>query len=164
MANNFVGAGDGSNLPEAEARDALKQLQDDGSRLATRVVTPWWYHPVLGASMAALVGSQALPGAASIWMVAVGVAMPPILAITYARRYGVVSSRSTGPRAKRLLLTLLVIVALAFVGSLVVRFVAFSAWWGLAAAVAAFVATILLGRRYDDALRDELADKPGKAV
>jgi len=164
MENDFGHAGDQSERSEAAAaREALRQLQDDGSRLAARVVTPRWYHPALGAIVAAFAGSQALPGAAAIWIVAIGIVLLPLLTITYSRRYGVSITQPAGPRSKRLLLTTLTILILAMASSLAIKFLALSAWWGLVPAVVAFFATIALGRRYDDALRDELGGKTGRA-
>lgn len=163
MENDSGHAGDQSDRPEAAAaQEALRQLQDDGSRLAARVVTPWWYHPALGAIVAAFAGSQALPGAAAIWIVAIGIVLLPVLTITYNRRYGVSTTQPAGPRSKRLLLTTLTILILAMASSLAIKFLALSAWWGLVPAAVVFVATIALGHRYDDALRDELGGKTGR--
>ncbi|WP_126412798.1 hypothetical protein [Acidipropionibacterium jensenii] len=164
MENDFSHGGDQPEHPEAaSARETLRQLQDDGSRLAARVVTPWWYHPALGAIVAAFVGSQVLPGSTAIWIVAVGIMLLPVLTITYNRRYGVSTTQPAGSRGKRLLLTLLAILILAMVSSLAIKFLAFSPWWGLIPAVSALLATVVLGRRYDDALRDELGGRTGRA-
>lgn len=164
MENDLDHAGDQPERPEAAAaREALRQLQDDGSRLAVRVVTPWWYHPVLGVIVAAFAGSQVLPGMAAIWIVAIGIVLLPVLTITYSRRYGVSTTQPAGPRSHRLLLTMLTVLILAMVSSLAIKFLALSAWWGIIPAAFAFFATVMLGRRYDDALRDELGGKTGQA-
>ncbi len=164
MENDLGHAGDQAERPEAAAaREALRQLQDDGSRLSIRVVTPWWYHPALGVIVAAFVGSQVLPGQAAIWIVAIGIILLPVLTITYSRCYGVSITQPAGARSKRLLLTELTVLILGMVSSLVIKFLALSAWWGIIPAVFVFIATVVLGRRYDDALRDELGGKTGQA-
>lgn len=164
MENESDRADDQPARPDAAAaREALAQLQDDGSRLASRVVTPWWYHLALGVIVAAFAGSQVLPAITSLWIVAIGIVLLPVLTITYGRRYGVSTTQPAGPRSKRLLLTMLTVLILAMVSSLAIKFLALSAWWGIVPAVFAFFATLLLGRRYDDALRDELGGKTRRA-
>ncbi|KAB1660185.1 hypothetical protein F8O01_04495 [Pseudoclavibacter chungangensis] len=80
----------------------------------------------------------------------------PLLTITYSRLYGVSTTQPAGPRSTRLLLTILTILVAALASNLAITHLAASAWWGLIPAVVAFVSTIVLGRSYDDALRDEL--------
>src|SRR5690554_4489751 len=62
---NHLGAGgrDGSEarLTADEARAALEGLDGDGAALAERIVTPAWYHPILGVLVAAVVVATALP-------------------------------------------------------------------------------------------------------
>lgn len=162
MENVSDRPGDQPARPDAAAaREALAQLQVDGSRLAGQIVTPWWYHPVLGVIVAAFAGSPALSGTASIWIVAIGIVLLPVLTITYGRRYGVSTTQPAGPRSKRLLLAMLTVLILAMVSSLAIKLLAMSAWWGIVPAVLAFFATVVLGRRYDGVLRAELS---GKAV
>jgi hypothetical protein len=63
MENNLGHVDDESGRPDAaEAREALKQLQDDGARLAARVVTPWRYHLALGVIVAAFFATVVLGG------------------------------------------------------------------------------------------------------
>lgn len=141
----------------AQARDVLSSLDADGTRLAARVVTPWWYHLTLGVIVAVFVGSQALPGSASIGLVALGIIALPILVTVYNRRYGVSISQPTGPRSRRLLFTTVAVLVVAMLSSLVFKMIGFDPWWALIPAVLAAAATTLLGRRYDNALRSELA-------
>lgn len=143
--------------------DARGDSRDDGSRLAARVVTPWWYHPALGVIVAAFAASPAFPGASGIWAVAIGIVLLPILTLTYNRRYGVSTTQPAGPRSKRLLLAMLAILILAMASTLSIKLLALSAWWVVAPAVVAFAATVVLGRRYDAALRDELGEKTRRA-
>ncbi|WP_100365126.1 hypothetical protein [Diaminobutyricimonas aerilata] len=143
----------------ADARAALSSLDADGARLAQHVVTPWWYHPALGAVVALLTGAQALPMPVAIVLVAVGIAALPVLTTTYSRRYGVAVSQPAGPRSRRLLHLALAMVIAAMAASLTIRLGALPTWWALAPTTLAFAMTVVLGRRYDGALRDELAHR-----
>lgn len=147
----------GARPDPAEARSALGDLDRDGAALAARIVTPWWYHPVLGAITALFAGAQALPGAGPIVAVTCGIVAIPVLMTTYARRYGVVTTKPAGPRSKRLMLITLVILLAAMASGLVIKVAGAEPLWALLSAAIAFVATVTLGRRYDDALRQEIA-------
>ena len=102
-------AGNESQQPSAtEATDALGQLSADRSRLADRVVTPWWYHPTLGIIVSVFVLAQVLSPPLSISLVALGIIAIPVLTTAYSRRYGISPTtpalnfgRSTGSRHGR---------------------------------------------------------------
>jgi len=147
----------GARPDPAQARAALGELGRDGAALAARIVTPWWYHPSLGAITALFAGAQALPGVGPIVAVVCGIIAIPILTTTYARRYGVVTTKPAGPRSKRLMLATLVILLAAMASGLVIKVAGAEPLWALLPAAIAFVTTVMLGRRYDDALRREIA-------
>lgn len=147
----------------SEARAILDGLTADGASLASRVVTPWWYHVALGLVVATIVISQSLPGSLSIGLVVVGVLALPVITTAYMRRYGVSVSSPAGPRSRRLLFATLVVLAASMAAALVIRATDQSAWWALLPAAIAFVTTVVLGRRYDAALRLELAGGDAKA-
>lgn len=159
MENDVPPADGRRSLRPAEAREALEQLHVDGACLAARVVTPWWYHPALGVIVAALAASQAFPVAAAIITVAIGISLLPVLTIVYARRYGLSPSRPAGRRSRLLLAATLGVLVAAMLASLAIRILSLSTWWVLVPAALAFCATIVLGRRYDDALRDEVGER-----
>jgi hypothetical protein len=146
------------DLPSpSEAREMLSGLEVDSSTLSARVVTPGWYHLVLGIIMALLVGSQVLPVAASGVLLAVGFVAIPVLMITYARRYGVSIVQPAGPRSRRLLLTTVGVPVLGMIASMVIKIMDLAPSWGLIPAALAFALTIVLARRYGDALQDDVA-------
>ncbi|MGP5641557.1 hypothetical protein ACTXPS_19220 [Brachybacterium tyrofermentans] len=147
----------GDATSQQEALDTLAGLDIDRAQLAERVVTPWWYHPILGASVAMIVGAQALPGALSPAVLALGAAMIPVLVMVYTRSYGVVARAPTGPRTRRLMGVLVVLLIVGIASNLVIKLTGIEPAWGLVGAVICGVATVVLGRRYDDLLRIELA-------
>ncbi|MDD7928017.1 hypothetical protein PUW81_003485 [Microbacterium sp. NM3R9] len=151
MANNS-----GEMTPD-EARAALDDVAHDGAALAARVVTPWWYHPTLGLIVGVFVVAQVLPGAWSIAAVALGIIAIPVLTTTYARRYGVAISKPAGPRGRRLMLTALVVLVACMLSGLTIRLVGLESGWALIPVIVAFAATVILGRRFDEALRRELS-------
>jgi len=151
-------ATDPQGLPSPlEAREMLSHLEDDGSALSERLVTPWGYHLIMGVIVALLVGSQALPVAVSGILLALGFIAVPVLTITYARRYGISIGQPAGPRSKRIVLITVGVLVLGMIANMVIKFVGLSPWWGLIPAALAFTATILLARRYDNALRNDIA-------
>ncbi|MFI6506987.1 hypothetical protein ACIBCT_05225 [Streptosporangium sp. NPDC050855] len=161
MENDFRPDGGEGPLTSSQARDTLDRLGLDGARLAERVVTPWWYHPVLGLIVGVLTGAQALPGVASFIVMALGIVAIPLLITTYNRRYGISITQPAGPRGRRLSHTMLGVLVLAMLAALVVKFTGTAPWWGLLPAAFAFGVIVVFGRRYDDVLRDELAHGAG---
>ncbi|WP_454042708.1 hypothetical protein [Cellulosimicrobium sp. Marseille-Q8652] len=147
----------------AEARDALADLGADDARLADRLVTPRWYHPLLGAIVALIVCTQALPSPASVAFVPVGIFALPALVLVYRRRYGLWIGQPAGPRSKRILGTMAVLCLLCFGAAMVVKFTPVGYAWVLLPAAIGFAACVALGRRYDDAVRAELRGAVGEA-
>ena len=141
----------------AEARDALDGLDADGARLARRVVTPWWYHVGLAAIVFTLIGAQGLRGVASIMLVALAVVAIPVLTLVYSHRYGVSTAQPGGRRSRRLLVAAIAVLVLGMLSALVVRFTEATDVWVVVPAAVAAAAIVVLGRRYDDALRIEIA-------
>jgi len=142
--------------PSAEdARTALAHLDEDRAALAQRIVTPWWYHPALGVIAATFAGAHVLPGAGALMAIALGVVAIPTLMSLYARQTGVVVTKPAGPRSRRFLGAMLIVLVAAMVCALLFKLTGVDPLWGLAPAMVTFVATVILGRRYDDALRRE---------
>lgn len=156
MENDFAGSQPPRPTSD-EAREALDRLNQDGEKLATLVVTPWWYHVGLAAIIFTMIGSQALPGVASITLVALAIVAIPVLTLTYSRLYGISTSYRGGPRSTRILIATIAVLAIGMISALAIKIIGASPWWVLIPAGLAAVATVILGRRYDDMLRAELA-------
>lgn len=150
-----------SHLTPEEARAALAAVDQSRSDIADRLVTPWWYHPVLGVLVGGLVtvatigvDFTTLTGVLAVYAVGIYLLMS-----AYRRKTGVwMNGFSGGPRARRsaflLLATTLVITIAGSVFSigLEIRWTAFLT--GLAVAVT----MTIWGRHYDDLLRAELRE------
>lgn len=141
----------------AQAREALSSLGVDRVKLAEQFVTPRWYHPALGLIVALIICTQALPSPASVITLPFALFALPVLVAVYRRRYGLWFNESAGPRSQRILRNLMVIVALAFLAVLPIKFTDIGYWWVLLPATVALVASVVLGRRYDEVFRHELA-------
>jgi hypothetical protein len=144
----------------AEAAAALATVGDTRAQLADRLITPVWYHPTLGLLAGGLIAIAELRNIgifiAALLVYAVGCG---VLVSSYRRLTGIwVSGMRRGPAGRisvQLIGTLYVIAGVAAVLGLALGLPgAF-----LAGGVVAFVAVIVLGRRFDDALRRELRDK-----
>jgi len=90
-------------------------------------------------------------------LLVLGIVAIPILTTTYSQRFGVVVTKPAGPRSKRLLLATLGVLVAAMMSSLAFKFLSIDPWWALIPAGVTFMATVILGRRYDEALRQEVA-------
>lgn len=151
--------GDESQSPSAfEAAEILRGMTVDSSRLADNVVTPLWYHPILGLIIATFVLAQALPMPLGIWLVTLGIIAISALTTAYTRHYGVLLTQPTGKRSGRMLATSIGVLALAMAAAFGIRLAGFSPWWILPVAIGAFMATVVLGRRYDRTLRMDLSE------
>ena len=148
-------------MTQDEARAALEDLEYDGATLAARIVTPTWYHPVLGVITAVFAGALALPGAWPVMAVATGIVAIPVLTPTYTRRYGVAVSKPVGPHSRRLLRVMIAVLIAAMMSALALKLLGIDPWWALVPAAITFATTVVVGRRYDDALRQEIAAPSG---
>jgi len=130
---------------------ALASIRAQRRRMADRLITPWWYHPVLGILLGGLVAAQASSSVVLRSFAAAAVAAGAIvLLIVYKRLTGVWVYGVRGA-AVRVTATLLVVVLAGYAVAL--------ALGGTAALVAGAVvaaATLPLGRGVDAALRAEL--------
>lgn len=142
---------------ENEYATQLEMIADARRTLADRLVTPSWYHPVLGAMLAAYVVVVAL-GTTALRLAAVPVFVAGcvLLAKAYQRLTGVwVSGDSAGP-ARPWAYALGGVAGVLLLGSLAITWLTRLRWPVWLAAVVVFVATIVLGRRFDTALRAHL--------
>lgn len=143
-----------------QARAALAAVTNARSALADRLVTPWWYHPVLGACVAVIVlllgGVLGAVGTALLVFPIIGMGA---LASTYRRLTGVDLLGNPVGHGSRTLGLLVVLVAgyvIAVAGSFILGRQQGISWIPWLLAGLALVCTVLVGRAYDTALRAEL--------
>jgi len=148
-----------SNNDSAAARDALSGLGDDRARLANRVITPWWYHPIYAVILVVLVCSQALPGVWSLPVILGAVVALTVLRTTYDRKYGISIDKPQGALTRTLLAAVIVILVASMIAVRVMQQTATSLWWILVPSAVTAAAAVALGRCYDAALRRELAGR-----
>jgi hypothetical protein len=137
------------------AQDALDSLTATRDRIADRLVTPWWYHPILGAILGALVLSPSIPRPWNTIAIGLAAAGIGVLVQSYRRRTGVWVGGFSLPRARR---WAWVLAAVALACSLV-GLAAADAHNRIVAVVAAGVAAaavMVIGPRADAAVRAEL--------
>ncbi|MEY8654209.1 hypothetical protein [Brachybacterium paraconglomeratum] len=147
-----------------EARAVLDSLDTDAAQLASRLESPWWYNVTLGALVAAAISAQALPGIPGLTVIALVIIWLPFLVQAYSSRYRISMTRPAGPRSRRMLLLILAVLALLMGSGVALKLASMPPWWALVPASAGFVATVLLGRRYDAVLRSEITapDSPAQ--
>ncbi len=124
---------------------------------ADRLVTPWWYHPVLGVLVGGFIVAVAL-GDWGVTLVGVAVFFAGIylLMATYRRQTGIwISGHTPGP-ANRWASLMGTVAGLGAAGAILLGFVEVPdvVIWMMAAVVA--VAIVPIGRQYDRVLRADL--------
>lgn len=144
-----------------DPREALADAEATRASLADRLITPWWYHPALGAIMGAIVLVMALDLNVFVRLVVAIVCAAGIglLVGTYQRVTGLwVDVRNLGSTSVRwwgaYLVMVVVLVGVAMVPSLTNWQI--PAWVAVLLAVLIFVGTIILGRQMDEAMRAEI--------
>ncbi|MBP2413562.1 hypothetical protein JOF48_002361 [Arthrobacter stackebrandtii] len=146
---------------EQDARAALAAVDEARASAAGLLVTPWWYHVVLGLLVSGLV---ALLGLASLPVLLVGLVLYFVglfgLVQAYKKKYGVWKSGLSGGKGTVVAYRLMgVYFAAAAVAAGFGRLT--DLVWPVWLVVAVmFGATVVLGRQYDVALRDELRNAP----
>jgi hypothetical protein len=135
----------------------LAAVRTGQSAAADRLVTPWWYHPIRGLLLA---GVTLAYGIGSRWVATVTVAIffagMISLAAAYRNRTGVWVSGFNSGGASRWAYALGALAFACLAAAGVARYVHHTAWAAWAAAVVAAVGTILIGRRFDAALRERI--------
>lgn len=140
---------------------ALADVGDARRAVADRLITPWWYHPALGIIIAAilLVAALDLHNLVRLPVALAGAVGIGLLVGAYQRTTGLwVDMRTLGPTSRRWWLAYATVVLVLTVASLAPTATdrALPTWLALLLAAVALVATIVLGRRVDDAMRAEI--------
>lgn len=144
-----------------EARALLGDLENDGTQLAKKVVTPAWYHPTLGAIIAIIIAGQVLPGAYPMVVILPGLLAMVFLQKHYEKTYGVAVTKTPGRHTRKWLAFYVLFLAACIGSGLILNLTHQSHWWILAPIVVAYIGTVALGRRYDDALRQDILELSG---
>jgi len=142
------------------AGDALGDVAAARRAVADRLITPWWFHPLLGVALA---GNQlaylAFPppwpmlGQALMLLGAVGVP-------AWNRRRTGVQPAYQGGWSRLWLVGLIACGVLTFVASTALHQLSGLWWPSVLIAIGTVVGVIAFGRGYDAALRAELRERP----
>jgi hypothetical protein len=150
-----------SQLSPEEAQAALAAVDQSRSDIADRLITPWWYHPVLGVLVGGLitvatigVSFQVLLGVLGAYAVGVYLLMS-----AYRRKARVwMNGFGGGPRARRsITLMAAVTIAITIAGSVFSTGLEIR-WTALLTGLAVAVTVTIWGRHYDNVLRAELRE------
>lgn len=145
---------------ESEDGRALCDLRADREALARRVVTPRWYHPALGGCVAVIVYTQSWAGRALVVpLVGAAAVIGVVVAMIawYDRAFGVRIRKPVGARCWVWMGLLATAYAAGLAAAWALGAAHASQGWSLAAALAVGGVFVLVGPRYDDALRRALA-------
>lgn len=143
---------------ENEPDEQLAIIAQARVAVADRLVTPWWYHPVLGLLLAGYVAALSL--GSNVVKLAGGVlfiAGCMVLVNRYKRMTGVwISGFDARGRAAWWAKGLGLLIGVVIITAWAIAYFTNLAWMVWCLAALAFVATIVLGRRFDAALRAQL--------
>ncbi|MDU0348341.1 hypothetical protein [Actinomyces sp. MRS3W] len=163
MASDFSGSADdvdpriGSEPVAAErARDMLASLDGDRRNLAERMVVPAWYYPVFAGVVASMTFFFSVPSWPHFLYLLHLMAIL-FLGAWYRARCGINVQASVGRRSNALLALMMGVAAFAMVASFFLGRYVQGVGWVLLVVAVEFVAVIVLGVRYDAALRQEIA-------
>ncbi|WP_120004267.1 hypothetical protein [Nesterenkonia muleiensis] len=141
--------------------DALDEVIAARRRLADRLYTPWWYHPVLGLLLGLLIlqlgGVLGRPAMFLMPVPALGIIT---LGRIYRRLSGIdlygAAAPDGGQRGRSLLAVYVCVLIVSFAAGFVLSNRLGIEWtaWAIAALVA--VGTVAVGRTYDGLLREQL--------
>jgi hypothetical protein len=148
-------------MERQRAEEQLATIAEARAGVADHLITPWWYHPILGLLLAGLVVAYGSDGvvvklvAAILFGVGCGV-----LVSVYRRLTGLWVSGLDAGGASVWATSLGVLAGVGLAVSWGIAQATDLAWpaWGLAALVLA--GTIVMGRRFDAALREQLRAAP----
>jgi hypothetical protein len=142
---------------ESNAAEPLVIINEARAALADRLITPWWYHPILGLLLVGYVAGIGLGNTAVRSLAAMLFVVGCLtLARAYRRLTGVWVSGFAAGRASRWAIALGVLVGVTAVAAWSIGYWTQLAWpvWCLAAV--AFIGAVVLGRQFDVALRAQL--------
>lgn len=144
---------------EYEAAADLAVIAQARAAVADRLITPWWYHPIFGLLLAGYVVGVSLGSTPTRLIVAMLFAVSCLaLASAYKRLTGVWVSGLDAGRASRWAKALGVLMGVAAAGGWAIAWWTHLSWPSICLAAVAFVGAIVLGRRFDDALRAQLRE------
>jgi len=135
-----------------EARASLEDVRRMEAVLADRMVTPWWYSTGLGLFEALMVSSLAFSDSLRALALVIGLAGLGLLVRNYQRLTGLGMSKQYFALARGWSVALIVVLFVAIGVVILVDQPLVTA----ATALIVFVATIVLGRRADTAMRYRL--------
>jgi len=150
-----------SRLSPQEAQAALAAVQESRSDMAHRLITPWWYHPVLGVLMGGLITVATIGVRFPVLIGVIALYAAGILALmtAYRRKARVwLTGFDGGPKSRRSLTFLLVALLAVTVAGSVFSMGLEIRWTALLTGLAIAVTVTFWGRHYDTVLRAELRE------
>lgn len=152
------------SAPVYSAAGALANVQATNAASGARVITPLWYHPILGliqATFVLLIGLE-IPDVVRLPILLVCLVGIGLLVSAYRKVSGVwVGTLSAGPRAKKPWIVYVVVVIIFLLVAVISRESFALTWPVIAAAVGTFLATVILGPLVDRGLRADIAAGEG---
>lgn len=136
---------------------ALADAAQSRNALADRLITPWWYHPVIGVPLGAMFALMDAPFPARIASVVVACAALGWAVAQYRRQTGLwVGPRETGPRSRPAWIACATVLGLLMVAVIANLWVWHLPYLGVVCGVLVALVYVVGGRITDDALRADI--------
>lgn len=149
------------NESAKQACEALAAVGRTRADAAVRLVTPWWYHPVLGLLAGGLVLAVALGSPVVVVVTTLLCCLGMgLLVRAYKAKTGVWISGLRAAKAGRWAILLMAAYLACVLAAVVPGRLGGMSWPAWLAAAVLAVATIVIGRRFDAALRAQLRSAP----
>lgn len=139
-------------------REALAQVAMANADVADRLVTPWWYHPVLGVLLCLHLTTLSTASALVLVGTPLFVFGCVVLVTVYRRQTGIWVPATTRPRAIRGTSLFAALVVLGTVAALSVAYTGASWRVGAAVGVVLGVVTVPVGRWIDACMRADIRE------
>lgn len=148
------------NKSAQEAREALAAVEDARASAADRLLTPGWYHPILGLLAAVFVvamtisGTWVTIGVAVVYFIGLGILMG-----VYKQKTGLWINGLRAGKASWWTLPLMLIMIAGMGGAYYLHVEKGLHWPGWVAGAVVFAAVNVFGRLFDGALRADLRSR-----
>ena len=145
-----------STGPEYDPDQALADAQGTRERMAERAAAPSYYYPALATAVGLLIAAEAVGGAVATLGVIICAVTSVVLLSRYRSATGLWAVYGSSTRQAVAVWASFALSLFVLLGVAVWAQVHDHPWWGIPLGLAAFAVTLVVGRRVEAGLREEI--------